>query len=200
MKLKKIWQFAMILLTIVTLSACQTKKNTDLSETKASQIKPQNEEMRLNFNKIGLANIGDEVTGGTTLEELKALFGEPESHTTQNGGDVTLDVYTWRKDETTLVTQLYDNHAIARAISNFRFIRKPKITIKTFDSLTNDMSFSNAITILGDPDVMSQSVSSNGEEITAIWSSGFKSSNLNSNIELKFTNNQLKTKKQYGLK
>lgn len=200
---KKITITVSLLSLLLFLNACSmmTSNKTSSSDTTttASQIKPKNENIRLNFNKVKLGVIDNDGKGGTSLKELEALFGQPDEHTTQQGGDVTLDVYTWRKDETIIVTQLYADSTIAKSISNFRFIRENNVGLTEYDKIKNGMSFQEAIEKLGEPDVMSQAVSSDGEEISAIWSSGIKSNNTNANIQLDFKNNSLTNKSQLGL-
>lgn len=204
MTIKKLLNYGMLSLTLVSLSACsllnQNKKSATDTTTSASQLKPENEAWRLNFNNITLGDIANEGKGGASLADLKNLYGEPENHTTRPGGDVTLDVYTWRKGQTTVVAQLYNDSTIAKSISNFRFIRKDTVGLKDFEKLTNGMTFTNVTSLLGEPDVMSRARSSNGEVVTAIWSSGLKSDNSNPNIELEFNDDKLSTKSQFGLK
>lgn len=204
---KRLLPITLLGLTLLTLSACSSKGQ----ETKAPAKKEittlqsetgslQNPNIRLKFNEIKTGSAENDFKGGSTLEELKALYGEPSSHTTKPAGDVTLDVYSWDIEEAKVNAQLYENSTIARAISNFSFDRKQTISKKIFDGkIHKDMTFTQATEALGQPDVMSEAVSSDGEIIQALWSSNLKGKNQARQIELIFTNQKLTDMKQTGL-
>lgn len=189
----------------ITLSACslfQKQKATEEEDITAvtTTIKADNEEMRLNFNKIALGHAVNEFHGGSTLEQVKALYGEPAEHKTEPAGDVTIDVYTWIKAPTQVTVKFFEDSAIVRSITNFAFIREAVHTKKTYEQLTEDMSYSEVVAILGEPDVLSQAVSSQKEEIQALWQTGLKvGSPKGAHIQILFENNLLKTKSQNGL-
>lgn len=199
--MKKLFLFSTTLLLSATLAACST---TDKTTETSSSVQPQqivakHSDVRLKFNQITLAKADQEFQGGTNLATLKELFGEPASHEQAPAGDVTLDVYTWQFEHVEVSVQLYQDNAIVRTISNFYFIRDPKIDVKTFEKVTDGMTYTQAVDLLGEPDVLSQAVSSEKEELQALWVSGLKTDNQ-AQIQLLFENNALKTKNQTGLK
>lgn len=199
--MKKFFLFTATLLLASGLAACgQGNKKTDTaSSVKPQEIVAKHTDVRSNFNKITLAKADQEFKGGTNLATLKELFGEPASHEQAPAGDVTLDVYTWNFEAVSVNVQLYEDSAIVRSISNFYYIREPKHTLKTFEQLAEGMTYTQAVETLGEPDVLSQAISSDKEEIQAIWVSGLKTDNQ-AQIQLLFENNTLKTKNQFGLK
>lgn len=207
MKSKKLLLITTITLALISLSACSSNKNTKLQANKEalntlqSKTEPQQDpQVRLKFNDIKTATAADDFKGGTPLEQLKALYGEPKSHTTKPAGDVTLDVYTWDVDGVIISAQLFEDSTIARAISNFAFDRKQTVTKKIYDEkLPNDLTFTEVTEIIGQPDVMSQAVSSDGEQLQALWSSNLKGKNNTRQIELIFKNGKLSEKSQKGL-
>lgn len=200
-------------LSLISLAACSSQKKAEQSadpSTMKTSVIPKNEkaphqDIRLKFNDIKVASAADEFKGGTTLEQLKSTFGEPASHETVPAGDVKLDLYTWNFDQVHLSVHLFENSAIVRTISNFQFIREQTITRSTVDALkvtTGDVpgdSFKTISEKLGQPDVMSQAISSDKEEIEAIWTSGLKT-DTGATLKLFFVNNSLVTKEQTGLK
>ncbi|HEN4396809.1 TPA: DUF3862 domain-containing protein, partial [Streptococcus agalactiae] len=54
--------------------------------------------------------------------------------------------------------------------------------------------------LLGEPDDISQAVSSDKEELQAAWISGIQSSDSDPGINLTFENDKLTNKQQHGLK
>lgn len=198
--MKKLLLFSATLLLSLGLAACGQDKSSD--ETKSSvqsqQIVAKHSDVRLKFNQITLAKADQEFKGGTNLARLKELFGEPAKHETVPAGDVTLDVYSWQFDYVDLNVQLYQDSAVVRSISNFYFIRDPKISLKDFEELKEGMTYTQVLDKLGEPDVMSQAVSSDKEDLQAIWVSGLKTDNQ-AQIQLLFENNTLKTFNQTGL-
>lgn len=194
-------------LALISLSACSSNKNTkpqankEALNTLQSKTEPQQDpQVRLKFNDIKTATAANDFKGGTPLEQLKALYGEPKSHETKPAGDVTLDVYTWDVDGVIISAQLFEDSTIARAISNFAFDRKQTVTKKIYDEkLPNDLTFTEVTEIIGQPDVMSQAVSSDGEQLQALWSSNLKGKDNTRQIELIFKNGKLSEKSQKGL-
>lgn len=207
MKSKKLLLITTITLALISLSACSSNKNTkpqankEALNTLQSKTEPQQDpQVRLKFNDIKTATAADDFQGGTPLEQIKALYGEPKSHTTKPAGDVTLDVYTWDVDGVIISAQLFEDSTIARAISNFAFNRKQTVTKKIYDEkLPNDLTFTEVTEIIGQPDVMSQAVSSDGEQLQALWSSNLKGKDNTRQIELIFKNGKLSEKSQKGL-
>lgn len=201
MTTKKTIIIASILFSLLGLSACSSKpKVTDIkSDTSAQVFKSKNEDIRLKFNTIHLANAASEFKGGTSLEELKNLYGEPKSQEDIPAGDVTVNSYSWEVNGVTINAQLFDNSAIGKAISNFSFIRKETITKKMYDSINKDSSYESVVALLGEPDDYSQSSSSEKEELRAIWGSGIKSKTKGATITLVFENGKLSDKKSSGL-
>ncbi|WP_438838496.1 DUF3862 domain-containing protein [Streptococcus pluranimalium] len=207
MKSKKLLLITTITLALISLSACSSNKNTKPQTNKESlttlqsKTEPQQDpQVRLKFNNIKTATAANDFKGGTPLEQIKALYGEPKSHITKPAGDVTLDVYTWDVDGVIISAQLFEDSTIARAISNFAFDRKQTVTKKIYDEkLPNDLTFTEVTEIIGQPDVMSQAVSSDGEQLQALWSSNLKGKDNTRQIELIFKNGKLSEKSQKGL-
>lgn len=207
MNFKKILPVATLGLALISLSACTSNKDTnhtakkkELTTLQSKSEPKQDPQVRLKFNDIKTATAENNFKGGTSLEQIKELYGEPTSHTTKPAGDVTLDVYTWEVDGVTISAQLFENSTIARAISNFAFERKQTVTKKIYDKkLPNDLTFTEVTEILGQPDVMSEAVSSDGERLQALWSSNLKGEDNTRQIELIFKNGKLSEKSQKGL-
>lgn len=193
MSIKKKLLLTTLILTFFTLSACSTKnKVTEIkSDTTAQTFKTKNENIRLQFNDIKVSDVSNEFQGGSSLENIKSLYGDPKTSEDIPAGDVTVNSYTWEIDGITINAELFNDSTIGKSISNFNFIRKNTITKKKYESLSNGMSYQKVISILGEPDDFSQASSSDSSEIKALWGTGIKSKNRNSTIRLTFTNGNL---------
>lgn len=203
-----------VTLSLFVLVACsnnEKNKSTSLDNTKldTSIVKkdetPAHQDIRLKFNDIKLATAANEFKGGTNLETLKTMFGEPKNHETVPAGDVSVDLYSWNFDQVSLRVHLYQDSSIVRSISNFQFNRKQTVSKSVIDSLkiSNDKekgdSFKAISDKIGQPDVMSQAVSSETEEIQAIWTSGLKT-DTGATLILDFENDALTHIEQTGIK
>ena len=58
-------------------------------------------------------------SGGTSIEQLRQWFGDPNKSEQRNAGNITLDSYTWVKDGAVINAQLYKNSTVATF--NFQF-------------------------------------------------------------------------------
>lgn len=201
MRFKKSLILLSALLSIGLLNACSKQDNvkTITADTSAQTFTAPHEDIRLKFDTIKVASADSDFIGGSSLEELKSLFGEPVSSEDIPAGSVTLNSYKWSFDNITINVQLYKDSTIGRAISNFSFIRKETITKKEYNQLKDGISYSEAIKILGEPDDLSQVSSSDNETIQALWGSNIQSSASSANISLIFENKTLVKKTSSGL-
>ncbi len=199
--MKKMFKGLVLLIMLLALSACQKESSSAPKESEAttSLRETKNLDFRLAFNKIKITQNQTDFSGGSSLAELKSLFGEPQKTEQKPAGDVTLDVYTWTKDDSTVVVQLFKDSAIARSISQFSFNREAKIGLKDFNQLKEGISYTKAKELLGEPDLLSQAISSDRYDTQAVWTSGLKSQSTSPTIELKFENDKLTSKQQKGL-
>ncbi len=186
------------------LVACSTPKDKEPQPSDSEIITPRlhqaaHQDKRANFEKIKLATVDSSFTGGTSLEELISLFGEPSQHDPKTAGEVTIDAYTWQFDQVTLTVNLYQNSSIVKTISNFTFARELGLSQKEYQQLQKGMSYEDVKKILTEPDNYSQASSSDHQTLQAIWVSGLKTDTSGANISLVFENNQLTEMSQVGL-
>ena len=204
--MKKLGQFTLLCVFGLGLVACahqkQDKSQTNSSSlTAVSDVPAKHQDIRLTFNNITLGTKDSEFAGGTNLEQLKAMFGEPAQTFQTPAGDVTLDGYTWQFDEVTITVNLLRDSAITRSISNFSFIRYNTITKDKIDKIADNMTFQQAIDLLGQPDIYSESASSEHTKLQAVWVSGIEGADSKTppQITLNFVNNQLTNKAIVGV-
>ena len=108
--MKKLLSLTVLGLSLFSLAACgnsssktETKGSLDNEVSKILTVKHGN--VRQNFDKITMANASQEFSGGSNLDSLKGLFGEPTSTSQEQAGDATLDVYNWQYDNVVLLHQ-----------------------------------------------------------------------------------------------
>ncbi|MGT2771233.1 DUF3862 domain-containing protein [Streptococcus marimammalium] len=206
--MKRILLFLAITLSSFLMISCSSnsEKKVDEITTKEDSVLNQkqveiaeHQDIRLKFNDVHIALLQDEFKGGTTIEELKTLFGDPTTIEQESAGQVTLDVYKWQFDNVEVTVKLYENSTVVRSISNFSFIRKATISKETYNDIADGTSYLEVKQVLGEPDVLSEVSSSDGREIQAIWISGLKSDGV-ATVEMFFNQDGLISKEQSGLK
>lgn len=187
----------------ILLIACSSSKVSDHKEAKKApqvQVKQaEHQDIRAKFEKVTLAKADSGFTGGTTLEELTDLFGEPASHSTRPAGNVSLDSYVWKFDHVAVTIDLYENSSILKTIANFAFQRDLSLSQKEYKKLQKGMTYAEVKKLLTEPDNYSQASSSDKESLQAIWISGLKTHVNGANISLSFENDQLTEMSQVGL-
>lgn len=204
-RLKKIGLGILCSLALVTAAGCSAEDfnwsaGEPKSDTQSQVIKAEFEDIRLKFNTIKLGTEAQEFKGGTSLEAVKELYGEPKEHSQQKAGDVTLEVYKWEFKHIVVEVQFYENSAIVRSLSNFAFIREKTVDKAVYDSIENGWSFTKAKEVLGEPDVLSEAVSTGKVELQAVWTSNLKSDQTNPALELVFENDKIVRKNQIAIK
>lgn len=89
---------------------------------------------------------------------------------------------------------------MVKSISNFSYVRDPKITLKMYENLKNGISYDDAVKTLGIPDVYSIAVSSDATMTQALWSSNLVAKKGETgSLTLTFKNGALENKSQANL-
>lgn len=203
--MKKLLSLTVLGLSLFSLAACgnsssktETKGSLDNEVSKILTVKDGN--VRQNFDKITMANASQEFSGGSNLDSLKGLFGEPTSTSQEQAGDATLDVYNWQYDNVVVTAKLFNNSTVVKSISTFSYVRDSKITLKMYEDLKNGTSYDNVVKTLGVPDVYSIAVSSDATMTQALWSSNLVTKKgKTGSLTLNFKNGALENKSQENL-
>ncbi len=205
MTIKKLVTILLIPTICLAVAACSNKSDKEKSkddktvlENKKNQVAPQ-QDKRLAFDKIKVASAKDQFKGGSTLEELKVLYGEPTKHEQKPAGNVKLDIYSWTFDRVEITINMFQNSTIVKSITNFAFTRDLKISLKDYNKLENGMTYNQVTKILTEPDDYTMASSSERDQIQAIWISGLKTNNRSANITLIFENDKLVSMSQKSL-
>ncbi|KHD46761.1 DUF3862 domain-containing protein [Streptococcus hongkongensis] len=205
MSLKKLIKILVIPTLCISVVACSNKSDKSSSsedkttlKQKSAQASPH-QDKRLAFEKIKIASASNEFKGGSTLEDLKSLYGEPNKHDKKPAGNVELDSYTWTFDHVTITINMFQNSTIVKSISNFAFNRDLNISQKDYNKLKKGMTYNQVTKLLTEPDDYTMATSSAKDQTQAIWISGLKSKVRGANISLLFENDKLVDMSQKGL-
>ena len=179
--MKKLLSLTVLGLSLFTLAACgksssktETKGSLDNEASKILTVKHGN--VRQNFDKITMANASQEFSGGSNLD------------------------YNWQYDNVVVTAKLFNNSTVVKSISNFSYVRDPKITLKMYENLKNGTSYDDAVKTLGTPDVYSIAVSSDATMTQALWSSNLVAKKGETgSLTLNFKNGALENKSQANL-
>ncbi|WNZ96613.1 DUF3862 domain-containing protein [Streptococcus iniae] len=188
----------LLTMMLIACSKHNAKDSTKKEEKKATMI-AANQDKRVAFEKISIASRHENFKNGTSLEELKTLYGEPNKHDTKPAGDVTLDSYTWTFDQVTITASLYENSTIIKSIQNFIFNRDLKLGLKEYNKIKEGMTYNQVTKILTEPDDYTQAISTDKEQLQAVWISGLKTDSQGANISLIFEDGKLTKKSQNAL-
>ncbi|CAM4083781.1 hypothetical protein AT575_04005 [Streptococcus penaeicida] len=205
-KTNKLIITALLPLLCIGMVACSKDKETsskgsDNKDSLAIKEAPTapHQDKRIAFEKVHIATAETQFKGGSTIEELKALYGEPTKHEKQPAGNVTLDNYTWTFDNVTVQANMYENSTIVKSIANFAFARKPKVSLQDYNKLKKGMTYNQVTKILTEPDDYTHASSSDKVQTQAVWVSGLKTTVRGTNISLLFENDKLVKMEQKGL-
>ncbi|MFC3931775.1 DUF3862 domain-containing protein [Streptococcus dentapri] len=210
MRSKKLLIGLVCLLSAVILAACN-KSSDDKTSTSSSlplssstlQSSDNHDSVRKNFDKVTVGKSSNDFAGGTSIAQLKKLFGEPKEHTQEkpSSGDIVLDVYTWTFDTITVEVKLYNDSTLVRSIRGYTYNRDASFTADDYADLKKGMTYSDIIAKYGAPDNLSEAASSDKTELQAVWSSNLKlaKGQEQGQMILNFTNNKLSDKDQNGL-
>ncbi len=197
--MKKIFVSLCLGFGLVALVACTAEdgsseaSGTSISSSLSAQQNPTAayKEQRLAMDKVSYGVQANNFAGGSSIATLTSYFGQPTKTEQTPSGNVTLDVYTWQLGQVKIQASLFQDSTVALSISNFYFTREETITKKTSQKLTKGMSYDKVEALLGKPDDYSKAVSSDGEEMQALWVSGLRSQKSNPRITLTFKNGSL---------
>lgn len=203
--MKKLLSLTVLGLSLFTLAACgnsssktETKGSLDNEASKILTVKHGNVRqtlIRLPWQMLLRIFLEDR-----NLDSLKGWFGEPTSTSQEQAGDAKLDVYNWQYDNVVVTAKLFNNSTVVKSISNFSYVRDPKITLKMYEDLKNGTSYDNAVKTLGAPDVYSIAVSSDATMTQALWSSNLVAKKGETgSLTLNFKNGALENKSQANL-
>ncbi|BDR56467.1 DUF3862 domain-containing protein [Xylocopilactobacillus apis] len=196
---------------VVKKSTSNSNKSSN-SKVKSSITKGKflkKEPTKSQFNKIKVADTSEKNSKGSTLSEAEKLLGKPTNLTTNTIKGTTSSYANWtyiRKqtsDSISLSISFTNQRAVSKAIVGFKVDRPKKISLSDFNNIKNGTTYDEVIKEFGEPNGLTESISSKKTFKTAIFSSNLNtnpSDSKTANVTFVFTANKLTAKNQTGLK
>lgn len=207
MKLKKALSVVGVGLLAVSMAGCSSNSSESKSsgnETKTTQPKKKKTEQkntfRKNYDKIKVGDVAQQGNGGTSIDEVTALLGQPTSTSTTKVSGFKVKSYNWTKSDTSILVQFAHKRAITKTISGFKWDRtSKKLDLKAFNKVKDDSSYESLVKSFGEPDGLNENVIMGQTNVTAVYMTGIKGKE-GANATFVFDNNKLTSKAQTDLK
>lgn len=207
MKFKKALSVVGVGLLAVSMAGCSSNSSESKSsgnETKTTQPKKKKTEQkntfRKNYDKIKVGDVAQQGNGGTSIDEVTALLGQPTSTSTTKVSGFKVKSYNWTKSDTSILVQFAHKKAITKTISGFKWDRtSKKLDLKAFNKVKDDSSYESLVKSFGEPDGLNENVIMGQTNVTAVYMTGIKGKE-GANATFVFDNNKLTSKAQTDLK
>lgn len=207
MKFKKALSVVGVGLLAVSMAGCSSNSSESKSsgnETKTTQPKKKKTEQkntfRKNYDKIKVGDVAQQGNGGTSIDEVTALLGQPTSTSTTKVSGFKVKSYNWTKSDTSILVQFAHKRAITKTISGFKWDRtSKKLDLKAFNKVKDDSSYESLVKSFGEPDGLNENVIMGQTNVTAVYMTGIKGKE-GANATFVFDNNKLTSKAQTDLK
>ncbi|MGT2925939.1 DUF3862 domain-containing protein [Streptococcus cuniculipharyngis] len=208
--MKKLSLISLTLLSSLALAACSKSNSTSQTPTvepittestssSSSQTPVVNTQLRQQFDTILVGDSSQAGEGGSTLEEVKALLGEPTSTTTSELNGLSTEELTWVDGDTTITLAINQGKTVNKAISGFLFNRDRNLSLTNFNELAEGTSYSDVLAVWGEPDVYTESKIMGTKSVGATWFSNVKGKDVTANAFLVFTDDQLAQKTETNM-
>ena len=207
MKFKKALSVVGVGLLAASMVGCSSNSSESKSsgnETKTTQPKKKKTEQkntfRKNYDKIKVGDVAQQGNGGTSIDEVTALLGQPTSTSTTKVSGFKVKSYNWTKSDTSILVQFSHKRAITKTISGFKWDRtSKKLDLKAFNKVKDDSSYESLVKSFGEPDGLNENVIMGQTNATAVYMTGIKGKE-GANATFVFDNNKLTSKAQTDLK
>lgn len=207
MKFKKALSVVGVGLLAASMVGCSSNSSESKSsgnETKTTQPKKKKTEQkntfRKNYDKIKVGDVAQQGNGGTSIDEVTALLGQPTSTSTTKVSGFKVKSYNWTKSDTSILVQFSHKRAITKTISGFKWDRtSKKLDLKAFNKVKDDSSYESLVKSFGEPDGLNENVIMGQTNVTAVYMTGIKGKE-GANATFVFDNNKLTSKAQTDLK
>ena len=190
--------------SMVGCSSNSSESKSSSTGTKTTQPKKKKTEQkntfRKNYDKIKVGDVAQQGNGGTSIDEVTALLGQPTSTSTTKVSGFKVKSYNWTKSDTSILVQFAHKRAITKTISGFKWDRtSKKLDLKAFNKVKDDSSYESLVKSFGEPDGLNENVIMGQTNVTAVYMTGIKGKE-GANATFVFDNNKLTSKAQTDLK
>lgn len=184
--------------TISDLAVIGSHQDSIVYAAKKKKVSKK-QKVRNNFDKIAVCDMANMGEGGSTVNDVKKMFGEPSSTSTSQIDGVNSQDLTWSKSGITITIQFIESKAVARSITGFEYLRKDRIGLKEFNALADGTSYDQVIAQFKKPDSITETIILGSKTTMATWVTGVKG-DFGSSVVLTFTDNALTGKAQTNIK
>lgn len=211
---KKVWFWILIIIVVIgiggALGGDSDKKEASNNENKKTETTSQKNEtdskLKDNFDKIALGDILNSGEGGSTLEEVKGIFGEPDSSSETNIEGQTAKMMTWGDPKggdlmSSIVVSFSNDKAVSKAVTGLKVAKHDKVTLEQFNSVTTDGSFSEdqAKQKFGEPDGISDTLVNGAKQSMLTWTKNVNG-DMGANFNITFDNGVATSKSNISMK
>ncbi len=186
--------------TSKSTTTAKSESTTEAStETKTSTLKE-------NYDKVIIGDILTNGDGGSTLEEVKAIFGEPNSTSETNIEGQTAKMLTWSGLKggsilSSVVISFSNDKAVSKAVTGLKVAKHAKATLEQFNAVTTDGTYTEdqAKQTFGDPDSISETLINGQTQVLLSWSK-YVSGDAGANFNITFDGGVATNKAQFSMK
>lgn len=216
---KKIWFWILVIIVIIVgvnmgngdkNSAKDTSKSTSSSTTTNSKAETTTKEddgnLKATFDSIKIGDILSNGEGGSTLDEVKATLGDPDSQSETSVEGVTAKMVTWSGVKggdilSSVVISFSNDKAVSKAVTGLKVASHDKVTLEQFNAVATDGSFTEdqARKQFGDPDSISTTIVNGATQNDLSWTKNVKG-DLGANFNITFNDGNATAKSNYGMK
>lgn len=215
---KKVWFWILAIVVLAIIGGSlggsddkQAAKDGDNGTEKAqknasSESKTNDTALKDNFDKIVIGDILSNGEGGTSLEEVKGVFGEPDSTSETNIEGQTAKMMTWGSPEggdimSSVVVSFSNDKAVSKAVTGLKVAKHDKATLEQFNAVATDGSYTEdqAKSEFGDPDGISDSLINGAKQSMLTWSKNVDG-DAGANFNITFDNGVATSKANMGMK
>ncbi|MEG0679917.1 MAG: DUF3862 domain-containing protein [Carnobacterium sp.] len=217
---KKVWFWILALIVIAIIGGAlgggsdnkDTSKNADTEKVdadkkdSATSSKTSDPTLKDNFDKISLGDILSNGDGGTSLEDVKGIFGEPDSTSETNLEGQTAKMMTWGGPKggglmSSVVVSFSNDKAVSKAVTGLKVSKHDKVTLEQFNAVTTDGSFSEdqATQEFGEPDGISDTLVNGAKQSMLSWTQNVNG-DIGANFNITFDNGVATSKSNTSMK
>lgn len=190
-------------------TATKPSKDTTTTESKKSTEESKeikNSALKENYDKVTIGDILSGGEGGSSLEEVKAIFGEPNSTSETNIEGQSAKMMTWSGLKggsvlSSVVISFSNDKAVSKAVSGLKVAKHDKATLEQFNAVTTDGTYTEeqAQQTFGDPDGISETLVNGQKQAMLSWTNNVNG-DIGANFNITFDDGKANNKAQMNMK
>lgn len=208
---KKIWFWILAVVALAIIGGAlgggsDSSTPTASKDGNTSASTAEQTSLKDNFDKVVIGDIFNGGEGGSSLEEVKAVFGEPDSTSETNIEGQTAKMMTWGGLKggdimSSIVVSFSNDKAVSKAVTGLKVDKHDKATLEQFNAVATDGTFSEdqARQQFGEPDGISDSLVNGQKQSLLTWSKNV-AGDAGANFNITFDGGTATSKAQLNMK